>query len=208
MKQQPIFRKTFIFFAFFLLAVCLTACEVAVTANGGGKIDFQAGVKDIQWKPLYTVTDNNMLFMGGFGKPIWDGGAPEDVKDYGFSLQTSWLSVRNATPEQDGMSLEHIWSAFNKKWVAPDGSINTVVMGYCVVDYNLSKLQVPGIQTAKHVHEYRIIVKSTPIAGGKFIDSLHMTIYTEGKWNHSDEEQLNIEIKDSDSGNEVSIQRL
>ena len=48
-----------------MIAVCLSACEVVVGAQGGGKIDFQPGVKDMQWNPLYTVTDNNMTFMGG-----------------------------------------------------------------------------------------------------------------------------------------------
>ena len=102
------------------------------------------------------------------------------------------------------MDLKDIWRAFTKRLVAPDGSINTVVQGYCVVQYNLSKLQVPGIPTAKHIHEYRIIVKSTPVAGGKYLDTLNMTIYTEGKNKESDKDQLNIEIKDSDLGNEVT----
>jgi hypothetical protein len=210
MKKYLCLQRIRILLTAISFAVYFVACsgsnslywDAFISAGGTCKIDFQPGVKDWSWNPVNIVNDNTAYIFGGFGPPMWQGTPAKEVESYGFAIHTEWLNVRCAKPAQDGVSLNDIWTAYNAKSTDPaDGSILTTAFGLCVVDYNWSKINsVPyGDATVKHLHKFRIIAKSKPLGGGKYQDSILLTVYANSNYpNSNDPEQLNISMNDTD----------
>lgn len=207
MKRKAVFRTIGLSFALLVVIFFLVSCEVAVTGSGKGKIDFQPGVKDWNWKDINIINDDQMLFVAGFGPAIWQGATQDQVKKYNFYLDSSWVNIRNADPDQDFMTLENIWTGYNGKFTKPDGTVVSVVHAWCVVTYNTAKINsVPGIITQKQLHECRIIVESKMV-NGKNIDTLKITVYNNSNSPNDDTQQLNITLADTNTVEAVAIER-
>lgn len=217
MKKRAYFRKSLAFFGTILLAACFTACEnidlpdTVIIAKGPCKIHFQPGVKDWNTNPLHEITDNDCIFSAGFGPPIWQGKPAKEVEAYKFLFQSSWLSVRCADPAKDFVNLNDIWIAYSAKSVQSDGSIITTAFGKCVVNYVQTQNRIwtiPGSISGPHIHKFRIIARSKPVNGGKFLDSIQLTVYANDKYpNSNDPEQLIITMTDTDTNDMVFIWR-
>lgn len=210
MRNVLALRKVAFFSIAALISISLLACEVAVTSFGEGTIQFCPGFKE--WKtqkPLNFVNDDIMI-IAGFGKTIWQGATPEQVKEYNLSLNASYFSVRNVDPDKDpGADLKNIWTAFNKKWVEK-GIIYSMVHGWCVVDYNWTLIDPLAIKYTNNKYQFRLVVSSTPISGkpGEYLDALEMKILVEGGWNSYDKKIITIKVSDTDTIDAVNIQRL